>query len=68
MRLQHWRTSVDEEWALLRVHEHPDGMTVDEIHDELRDGGWRPTVYRAPSCPRAGPVIISISFRGAPST
>src|SRR5664280_2313273 len=29
------------------LHEHPDGMTVDLIHDGLRDGWMATDVYRA---------------------
>jgi hypothetical protein len=29
------------------LHEHPDGMTIDEIHDGLRDGWMATDVYRA---------------------
>jgi len=29
------------------LHEHPDGMTIDEIHDELRDGWMATDVYRS---------------------
>ena len=29
------------------LHEHPEGMTVGEVHDELRDGWMATDVYRA---------------------